>query len=1316
MLSWLRNLKVGTKIRLGFVACGLIFFLNVTVILSLFHQTNLLNDRITELRSPTSENSLRLLTGISHSLAALRGWLLIGGEHFKEERRKAWENEIELPLRHLSYLSKNWTNPQNNLRLDSISENLQELKGYQEHIESLSRDQGWSTSNSILSEKVDPLAHAIGILIQEMSEDQKQLLHIDLRESREIVNRGEKMLWASLLVSLFFGFLIAIPITLSITRPLNDLAEFSNKIAAGNLQQQSMNRESRDEIGILTHNMNQMVSGLLGNLQEKEARNFAILYNITDPLIEIDDQGTIGTFNPAAVKVFGYSASEVMGKNIKMLMPDPYYSEHDSYLENYKKTGQAKIIGKVRELVGKRKDGSIIPIDISVNEFKVKNKKRYVGICRDITERKQAQEKIEQANINLKKINWLVTHLKKISDKMRGDQDSIELANNIIGCLTKDLQASRGVMYLVEGDRLKVAARYGFARQEEYLKEFMIGEGLVGKVALEKQKIILNDVAEDHVGLASGLGDALLANIMIVPLLHENNVMSVVELGFSEPITDDQIDFIDKAQDGIAIALNSALARKQMQELLTETQAQAEELVSQKEELEQIQEELQQSNQSLERQTQSLLRQKDQIEEKNELVKSKVKELEAAGRYKSEFLANMSHELRTPLNSLLILSQLLAENKTKNLTDKQVEFAKTIHSSGSDLLKLISDILDLSKVEAGKMELILEDASLVSLSESLKSTFLPVAEQKNLEFKIKFDEGLPEVIRTDIQRVEQIVKNFMSNAFKFTETGGITLKFHKVDAESRFFRKALNASNTIGISVMDTGKGIPQDKQDYIFEAFQQEDGTTSRKFGGTGLGLSISKKLSELLAGEIHIKSEEGVGSTFTVYLPEKHPSSKEQEDTDNTQESESRSPVIFIKKSTSQLILIIEDDPHFSKIISTTAKENGFDSIVAGDGKLGLELAKKIPIAIILDVTLPGIDGLEVIKQLQSNITTQNIPVYIVSAHHDKAREALEMGAVDFIEKPVSLDKLKSLFTKIVKSSGRTNQILIVEDDEDVRDSMIGLLSGKELNILTASSVEEAIEQLREHPVKCMTVDLGLNGKSGFDLLHEIKNDKTLPNVPVIIYTGESLSISQEEELACFTKAVIIKGKKSPQRLLDEINVFLGGLDQNFREQDPLDEENSTKEENILVNNIEESNAITSDELDPLFRSKKVLLADDDMRNVFALTHLLEEKEVNVIVARTGREAIDVLKSNPDTDLVLMDIMMPEMDGYEAIQEIRKDDGFSGIPIIAITAKAMKSDRKKCMDSGASDYLTKPIDQNALFSQMSVWFQKESKDESVI
>ena len=868
-------------------------------------------------------------------------------------------------------------------------------------------------------------------------------------------------------------------------------------------------------------------------------------------------------------------------------------------------------------------------------------------------------------------------------------------------------------MYLVESDRLKVAATFGFTPQEEYLKEFMIGEGLVGKSALEQQRIVLNDVAEDHVGIASGLGDVLPANIMIVPLTHEDVVMGVMEIGFSEPITERQIELVNQTEDSIAIALNSALARKQMQRLLAETQAQAEELASQKEELEQVQEELQQSNQFLEKQAVGLAQQKGEIEEKNELVKSKVKELETAGRYKSEFLANMSHELRTPLNSLLILSQLLSENKDGNLTAKQVEFARTIHGSGADLLDLISDILDLSKVEAGKMEIHLEDVRITNLTESLNRTFLPMAEQKKLEFGIETSEGVPEIIHTDGQRLEQIIKNFLSNAFKFTEEGKIVLKLHPAEKGTRFFKESLSGSRVVGFSVSDTGKGISQDKQDHIFEAFQQEDGTTSRKFGGTGLGLSISRELSRLLAGEIHLKSEEGSGSTFTVYIPENHPDMKGEKDPAKIHAIPQESRASVQKDSGPLSILIIEDDPLFSSFVSEVAHRSGFEAIVAGDGELGLELAKKNPTAIILDMTLPGINGLEVMKKINADSQTQDIPVYFISAQYDKVDDALEMGAVEFIKKPVDFEKMKEVFAQISQRAGKTaRQILVVEDNKVMQDSMVSLLSNVSMNVLTAETTEDALKKLRNHRFDCMTVDLGLNGKSGLDLLHEIKNDKTLANILVIIYTGKNLTLRQEEELECFSKTVIIKGAKSPERLLDEINGFLNRTDRSSEKIESVKEiDKEPEEKEPLEGKPTEALEIPSEKINALFENKKVLVADDDMRNVFALTHLLEEHKINVVVARNGKEAIDVLQSNHDTDLILMDIMMPEMDGYTAIQEIRKDEELSEIPIIAITAKAMKNDKKKCLDAGANDYLTKPIDQNQLFTQMSLWLEKNRK-----
>ncbi len=1162
-----------------------------------------------------------------------------------------------------------------------------------------------------------------------------------------------------------------------------------------------------------------------------DARAQSILVNMVDPLITINDQGRIEDFNPAAERTFGYSRSEVIGKNVNLLMPEPYHSEHDGYLGNYRATGQAKIIGSGREVAGKRKDGSVFPLDLAVNEMKVGDKTMFIGTCRDITERrqaeqrlrdseekfnqlaknihevfwiinaevtemiyisdayetvwgrscedlmnnimdwgpslhpedsdrvlglfnfedlaagnfdldyriirpdgsirwihaeglpvrndsgdifrfagiaqditerKQAEEKIARINQDLERQNWVKTQVASLNNKMLGDQDSVELAQNIINVLAEILEVRIGSVYLVESDKLKMTA--GFAHQENVSKTFEIGEGLVGQAVLEKQSIVISDVPKDHLRVTSGLGDAVPTHIMIIPFLHEDIVMGVAELGSFSPFSDRQWEFLNQAGEGIAIALNSALARKQMTGLLSETQAQSEELIAQREEMEQIEEELRQSNQYLEEQTRDLVQQKGEVEKKGGLLKIKMQELKVANKYKSEFLANMSHELRTPLNSMLILSQLLAENKRNNLTEKQVEFAQTIHSSGADLLDLINDILDLSKVEAGKMEIHVEEVSLTALSASLEKTFLPVAKQKGLEFKTQISAEMPSYIQTDFQRAEQILKNFLSNAFKFTEEGNVTLKFHPVESQVPFSRAGLNNQNVIGISVSDTGKGITRKQQDQIFEAFRQEDGTTSRKYGGTGLGLSISKELVRLLGGEIQLSSEEGMGSAFTVYLPEKHSTLETEEDRVKVPVPLPKSQARHPSEPVFQSILVIEDDPRFAKIVSDAAKRKGFDTIVAGDGELGLELAeKKQPTAIILDEGLPGIDGLEVMRQLQANAATRGVPVYFISANHEKAKEALTKGATGFLKKPVDMEKIESIFTEVVGLlKKKIKQILVVEDDEDMRKSIIGLLDSENVNFLSAATVDEAIQVLRKHEVDCMTLDLGLGDKSGFDLLHEIKIDETLPKVPVIIYTAMSLTQSQEEELAGFSKSIIVKGARSPERLLDEINAYLYGAKQFLEETDSLEERDYSEQEVMEPDPTPVEDEVYN------FQGKKVLLTDDDMRNVFALTHLLEEKEADVIVARNGREAIDILKSNPDTDLILMDIMMPEMDGYTAIRKIRKDKNFRDIPIIAITAKAMKTDKEKCLNAGASDYLAKPVDQNKLFAQMSILFKK--------
>ena len=957
-------------------------------------------------------------------------------------------------------------------------------------------------------------------------------------------------------------------------------------------------------------------------------------------------------------------------------------------------------------------------------------------IAQDHSEMKQAMNEIEQQS-------WLRSGQAELSDIMRGEQDMVTLSKNIITYLSKHLGVQLGALYLASGDHeertFRLSGSYAYLARKGNRNSFKLGEGLVGQAAVEQECILYSHVPDDYVSISSGLGETVPHYIFIAPFVYEGETTGVIELGTVREFSHVQMDFVNQALENIAVAFNSVQSRRKMKELLDATQQQAKELQQQQEELrqsneelenhtqallqseqklQQQQEELRQSNEELEHQARTLELQKSEMQEKNDaleeaqrLIEEKARDLELSSRYKSEFLANMSHELRTPLNSLLILSNLLKENKEGNLNEKQVEFAQMINKSGTELLGLINEVLDLSKVEAGKMELNLEEMSLHGLASYIKQHFTHVAEEKGLSLTINLSQELPETASTDRQRVEQIIKNFLSNAFKFTKEGGISVNIARPEEGVKFSHSALIPHNTIGISVSDSGVGIPEDKQRLIFEAFQQADGSTSRKYGGTGLGLSISREFARLLGGEVQLRSKVGKGSTFTLYIPERYASETtgEPESTSAAAASDASSekgftsaePLTYQHDSVEQIrddrldcipghktILIIEDDPDFAKILFELAREHGFNGLIAGDGAAGLQLAYQyLPCAITLDLGLPGIDGQTVLEKLHTNPETQHIPVHIISAQ-DRSLNLEEFHGGDFLMKPVSTEDLNALFTGLEqKIPGRVKRVLIIEDDSVARKSQAELLKSDTVDIVTASSGQEALQLLQETSVDCLVVDLGLEDMSGLELLAQIKQHRDLAELPVVVYTGRDVTKDEQMQLDEYAESTIIKGAKSQERLLDEVTLFLKRIESN------LPEEQRRKPR------------IYHDK-DTILHGKTILVVDDDLRNVYALANVLDDKGLNVLVAENGESALQQLDENAaEIDLVLMDIMMPEMDGYEAMQRIRKQMRFNKLPIIALTAKAMKGDRQKCLEAGANDYLSKPLDLDKLFSLLRVW-----------
>lgn len=907
--------------------------------------------------------------------------------------------------------------------------------------------------------------------------------------------------------------------------------------------------------------------------------------------------------------------------------------------------------------------------------------------------------------------DWFETGQGKLNDKMRGDQEPTALGRGIITFLAEYLNARIAAFYVSDDNhRLKLLGSYAFKKRKNLSNEFEFGEGLVGQAALERESITITNVPDDYIMVSSSLGETPPRNILVFPVLLNDEVKGVIELGTFDDFHQRDLDFLNQVSEGIAIAVESAQSRGRVQGLLEQTQAQSEELEAQQEELQQTNEELEEKSGALEEQKGDIEKKNAQLEEARKVVEEKARALETSGRYKSEFLANMSHELRTPLNSILLLSGFLAGNKDGRLEEDQVESARAIHSSGTELLALINEVLDLSKVESGKMALVIEDVGLEAFSHAMKHEFQPFADEKEIELLLDLADNLPETIRTDRQRLNQIIKNFFSNAFKFTATGSVTLRVSRLrpgdDATPMCVKTGLDPEKSVCLSVIDTGSGIEAGKQKQIFKAFQQADGSISRKYGGTGLGLSISRELAKLLGGRIGLESEPGKGSVFTLYLPDSLTSEKRKSGAvpdvweanpgpqpEKTDQQEDAAGVEDVDDDRGDIspddrsILIIEDDPVFLKILRDLARDAGFKCLVAGDGETGLQFAEfHKPSAIILDIGLPRIDGWTVMSRLKENSQTRHIPVHIISGKSEN-RDAFRMGAVDFLTKPVSQAALDNVFSGIDRMiSKRVKDLLVVEDNEIQRDLIADIIGNGDVRITFALTAAEGYDQALTGKFDCMVLDLGLPDMSGVELLDKIRTSESVNRVPVIIFTGRELTPEEKVTMDKYAESTILKGADSVKRLLDETTLFLHRVEADLPER-----------QRKILRMVHDKESILA--------GKKVLMVDDDMRNVFSLKKILEERGIHIVVGKNGRDGIDRLNENPDVDLILMDIMMPEMNGFEAMEEIRKERRFKDLPIIALTAKAMKGDRSKCIEAGANDYLAKPVDVDRLFSMLRVW-----------
>jgi signal transduction histidine kinase/DNA-binding response OmpR family regulator len=923
----------------------------------------------------------------------------------------------------------------------------------------------------------------------------------------------------------------------------------------------------------------------------------------------------------------------------------------------------------------------------------------------------------------VRKQEWLQSGQTLLSERMAGDPNMEELGTRILRTVAGYLDAPAGAFFVENGRAFNQVATYGVPDDARIPLEIQAGDGLLGVALAERRVCVVCDVPDGYLTIGSSLGRSAPRQLFIAPLAVERSIKAVLELGFFHPVGESDKEFVARVSESIAVAIRSAQARAHIQELLEETQRQAEELQVQSEELrtaneelteqsarlqdshtrlEEQQAELEQSNAQLEEQTQMLETQKDVLIRAQSDLKDQARELEQAGRYKSQFLANMSHELRTPLNASLILARQLGDNVGGNLTPEQVKYARSIESAGRDLLSLINEVLDLAKVEAGRMEVQLDPVGLDVLIQHMETRFQPVAGEKGLSLRVRLAEGLPETIETDQQRLEQVLNNLLSNAIKFTEQGEVALEISRA------------ADGRLAFAVRDTGIGISDDQQQVIFEPFRQADGTTNRKYGGTGLGLSIAREYTRLLGGDIRLSSLPGRGSTFTVLLPERSegagPYLREASfvSFNSTVVKEQASPhsgappvPALIPDDRERLsgnrrvVLVVEDDEPFAQILYDLAHEQGFQALIATTADEALILAKQfLPSAILLDISLPDISGLSVLDRLKIDSPTRHIPVHILSVH-DYTQTALSLGAVGYILKPVKRDQLIDAFQRLEQRlTQRLRRVLIVEDDAVQREAITVLLASRDVEAVSVGTAADCLDRLRATTFDCMVLDLSLPDENGYALLETLSREDRYSFPPVIIYTGRDLLPDEEQRLRRYAKSIIIKGAKSPERLLDEVTLF---LHQVIADLPP--------EQQAMLNRARHGDAA--------LEGTRLLVVEDDVRNVFALMSLLEPRGAKVQVARNGREALETLEGSlqPDgapIDLVLMDIMMPEMDGLTAMREIRKRPEWKNLPIIALTAKAMKSDHVQALTAGANDYMAKPLDVDRLLSLVRIWMPK--------
>ena len=1132
-------------------------------------------------------------------------------------------------------------------------------------------------------------------------------------EARHHLKQGIVFILITMFIISLVSFLIAAWIISSIRNPLYEILKGIKKIEMGQLDY-TLDFNRKDEIGIIAESFEKMVE----NLKHKSEVLEKIAEGDLSKKVELkSEKDTLAMSINSIIDSFSYVVSQADSVASGNFSEDLVLRSENDRLG----ISISNMLGNLRDIVGvadKVASGdfraSLIPK--SDNDELSDAVNRMIFSLGELSRARDEQ-------------NWLKTGQAELGKMLQGDMSIEELSQNTLRFLAGYIDGDIGCIYLSEDSSFHLTGSYAMTYRKDSRTEWKTGEGIVGQAALEKEMIVLWKLPDDYMPVTSGTGSSSPSSLVVLPCITNNEVKVIIEIGFFSEVTEIKCEFLRSISNTVAIAFLSAESKRQTKELLKQTREQSETLKQQQgeliaaneeleiqtgklrsseEELKSQQEELLATNEELEKKTRYLEEQKEiiakvntNLEEAGLVLEEKARELEQSSRYKSEFLANMSHELRTPLNSLLILAQDLKENRDENLTDHQKQAAEIIHRSGNELLKLINEILDLSKIEAGKMELHTEKFPLQDILDSMLSSFKRLAEEKGIHLMTHLDEAIDPYIISDRQRIEQIFRNIISNGLKFTEEGSVSFIISKPDRELLDKMSWDCNESCILFTVTDTGIGIPEEKQRYIFEAFHQVDGSISRKYGGTGLGLSIVRELVKLLGGKLSMSSHVNEGTEVSVLLPANIDEGKDSSEIKTNMEDMQSDPVIINPSKASRIsddrneifkgdksILVIEDDCSFAEILRDFSKSYNLKFLHAPSGEQGIELAEKyMPGAIILDITLPGKKGWAVLENLKENVKTRHIPVHMVSAD-DENLDAYRKGAIGYLTKPVSRDQLEGTFSRIESlMDKKMSNLLVVEDNDAMRTGLKQLITGSDINTVEASSGTDALELIENNNFDCVILDLGLPDMSGFDLLKKIGESRNIIEIPpVIVYTGMDITREQESELEKYASSIIVKGVKSRERLLDEASLFLHRVIEDMPEH-----------EQQMINMLHNR--------DLQFEGKKILIVDDDMRNVFALGKVLEDNRMEVFKAANGLKALEVLEQNPDIDLILMDIMMPVMDGFQAMEKIREQKQFRTLPIIAVTAKAMKEDQDKCFESGANDYIAKPVDIDRLLSLIRLW-----------